>query len=161
MLGERLIRLRKAKNWTQTDLAHECGVSRNSIVNWETDKREPKISDIQKLAEVFGVSPNDLIGKENHVGQNHANLDKTTNPEPESFAYWGGVLDRTRNVVERGDMQEINAITPLLQIALNMLLSVGEHITSHNAGVIPTVSAYNGDHSSYTGNTLTMGNAPA
>ncbi len=161
MLGERLIRLRKAKNWTQTDLAHECGVSRNSIVNWETDKREPKISDIQKLAEVFGVSPNDLIGNENTVEQSYVNVDKKIASEPESFAYWGGVLDKTRNVVERGDIQEINAITPLLKIALDMLLSVGEHLRSVHKAPAPSVSAYNGDHSSYTNNTITLGKASA
>ena len=157
MLGERLIKLRKAKNWTQADLAHECGVSRNSIVNWEADKREPKISDIQKLAEVFGVSPNDLIGQENIKEQKQRiNMDKIADTEPESFAYWGGVLDKTRNVVERGDMQEINAITPLLKIALSMLLSVSEHLASPNTRATPTVSAYNGDNSSYTGNTFTL-----
>jgi transcriptional regulator with XRE-family HTH domain len=162
MIGERLIKLRKAKKLTQTDLAELCGVSRNSIVNWETEKSEPKISDIQKLAKILDASLNDLIGQEVPLISAQSQLAPKNIPsESESFAYWGGVLDKTRKVAERGDIQEIDVIAPLLQSALNMLLSVKEHFqTASNVGSA-SIFAYSGDNSSYAGNTLNLGKAIA
>lgn len=165
MLGERLIRLRKAKKWTQTDLADKCGVSRNSIVNWETEKREPKIGDIQKLAEVLGVSPNDLIGNDNtfiHVKVGSHNHNEEENiMEAENFAYWGGMLDKTRKVIERGDTQEIDLIKHFLKSALSMLTSTNGRAIENAQEAVANVSAYNGDNSTYKGNTLTLGKAIA
>ena len=94
MLGERLMKLRKAQKWTQTELAERCKVSRNSIVNWETNKREPKIGDIMRLAEVLNVSPHELIASED------ANVLQDTPQEPINYAYWGGDYIQILNWLE-------------------------------------------------------------
>ena len=157
MLGERLIKLRKGKKWTQTDLAEQCGVSRNSIVNWETGKREPKISDIQKLAEIFNVSPHDLIGDGISLINVSPDNERTSEAESEGLTYWVGMLDRARRAAENGNTQEIDLIVSLLKSALSILLPVGGHLTDRIQGITPSVSAYNGNQSSYSGNVLTLG----
>ena len=157
MLGERLIKLRKAKKWTQTELAEQCGVSRNSIVNWETGRREPKIGDIQKLAEVLNVSLNDLIGDDTPTAAANSGNDDIVCAEPNSFKYWIEVLDKARRVAENGDTQEIGLIASLLQSALTILLPTGGRLIDRTQEVTTSVSAYNGNQSHYSGNTLTLG----
>ena len=149
MLGERLIRLRKAKKFTQTDLAELCGVSRNSIVNWETDKREPKISDIQKLAEVLDVSPNDLIGAESHI-QHTQHVKSASQGEQDitDFAYWGGIVNNVRKLLVRGDEREILSITPLIKLAYEMLTQK----TSLRETVVAQMPVSGGHHNRNTQN---------
>ena len=162
MLRTKLINLRKAKKWTQTDLAERCGVSRNSIVNWETGKSSPKIGDIQTLAKIFNISPNDLINDDNiPTAKTQTAIHEEKSNEPENFAYWGRVLDNTRKVAERGDLEEIDLITPLLKSALHMLLSVRERFASETIEDTTRVSAYNGDNSTYNGNILNFSKAIA
>lgn len=161
MLGERLMKLRKAKKWTQTFLADRCGVSRNSIVNWETGRREPKMGDIQKLAEELEVSPNYLIGYDDTPVANCLETETETKKSPDSIAYWGDVLANTRNVAERGDIQEINAISSLLKAALDTLSAVGGYCMAEPKKAPAKVSAYNGDNSNYMGNTLNLTEATA
>lgn len=159
MIKDKLIKIRKSKGWTQNDLAEQSGYSRSSIINWETGKRAPRTIDIERLAIVLGVSPSDFLDNVDSSDSKES-LQTTTehyqDNQDNSFAYWGGVLDRARKLAKSKDIQEINLIVPLLQSALNIILSAQEH--SVNTGeVISSVSAYNGNNSSYKGNTLAIG----
>jgi transcriptional regulator with XRE-family HTH domain len=42
---------------TQQQLAEAVGLSRNTIVNFETGRRIPRMDDISKIAEALGVDP--------------------------------------------------------------------------------------------------------
>ena len=42
MLGKRIIASRKAKGWTQSDLAQRLGVKEKTIDDWESEKSEPR-----------------------------------------------------------------------------------------------------------------------
>jgi len=53
--------LRKAKRWTQFELAAMVGVRPESIHKWETGRAVPYDRNIRKLAEVFGVGLNDIV----------------------------------------------------------------------------------------------------
>lgn len=59
---ENLTWLRKINRLTQEQLALKVGVSRESIVKWETKRVEPAIKNLVKLAEVFNVSVDKLLG---------------------------------------------------------------------------------------------------
>lgn len=60
--GEKLMIQRKQAGLTQKELAERAGVSRNSIINWETGKREPRgLEDFAPLAEVLNCSIADLM----------------------------------------------------------------------------------------------------
>lgn len=61
-IGERIIQLRTAKNWSQDDLAREIGASRVMIGKYERADSSPSIEVIIKLAEVFDVSIDYLLG---------------------------------------------------------------------------------------------------
>ncbi|WP_150783054.1 XRE family transcriptional regulator [Pseudomonas fluorescens] len=61
-LGSRIKRLRKQNGLTQQGLAAACGWSSQSrIGNYESDLREPNLTDLMVLAPALGVSVADLI----------------------------------------------------------------------------------------------------
>jgi transcriptional regulator with XRE-family HTH domain len=60
-IGESLKRARLRRAMSQRKLAEAAGVSQRTIVDLETDKREPHPSTLGKLAEALGVTPGDLL----------------------------------------------------------------------------------------------------
>ena len=60
MFSDNIIRLRKYNNMTQEDLADKIGVTRQSIAQWESGKTCPNLTQSKALADVFGVSLDDL-----------------------------------------------------------------------------------------------------
>lgn len=55
MLGKRIKASRKAKGWTQSELAQRLGVKDKTIADWESEKSEPRASRLANLAGVLGV----------------------------------------------------------------------------------------------------------
>lgn len=169
MLNEKLRQYRKAKGWTQDDLAERSGYSRSSIINWESGKRAPRTVDIDRLAIVLGVSPRELINDVSNTQSNETNQD--TYPLPSGvgagstsetgYAYWGGVLDKSLKLAESKNLQEIKLVAPLLKLAYHALLQVIDSVHDSPQEVISEVSTYNGDNSNYTGNTLNLAKAIA
>jgi transcriptional regulator with XRE-family HTH domain len=48
--------LREERGWSQFELAVKTGVTPSTISNWERGMTEPKVSQLRRLAELFGVS---------------------------------------------------------------------------------------------------------
>jgi transcriptional regulator with XRE-family HTH domain len=48
--------LRKEKNWSQTDLANQSGVSREMVSKYERGIAIPSVGAAKKIADAFGVS---------------------------------------------------------------------------------------------------------
>jgi len=59
--GERLRELRKARGYTQEQLANKIGVAKTTITGYEKNNREPNVLTITKLAQALDVSGNELI----------------------------------------------------------------------------------------------------
>lgn len=153
MLMEKLKKIRKDKKMTQSELAMLCGVSRNSLVNWETGKITPKIGDIERLSLALGISPSELI--EDLPRSHEEGVYTVGTGQPKGLAYWGGVADEARRVAERGNEEEMRMIEPLLAMAYKMLSSGMKKLKPSKSKEAPLgVSAYNGSHSSYAGNSL-------
>ena len=60
-LGKKIAKLRKQRDWTQDQFAGKVGVHGRHISRWETDKSNPSIKTIKKIAGVFGISTEELI----------------------------------------------------------------------------------------------------
>ena len=138
----KLIHSRKEHGWTQQDLADKTGFSRNSIVNWETGKREPKFVDIKTLANVLEISPAELL---NDAVQPLRTLKNEKTKKPDlypSMSYWGEVIDNIHKVLEYGNAHEIAMIESLLKSGCELFSqknardmqtrSVGQHIDVRN-----------------------------
>ena len=55
MIGDKLKALRKEKGYTQQDVADAIGITRGALGGYETSRRNPRLPELQKLADFFGV----------------------------------------------------------------------------------------------------------
>jgi transcriptional regulator with XRE-family HTH domain len=62
-IGENIISLRKQQNMSQLELADKAEVSRTIIGNYERNTNTPSIEVLIKIAKVFNVSVDFLIGE--------------------------------------------------------------------------------------------------
>ncbi|PYG90376.1 DNA-binding NtrC family response regulator [Ruminiclostridium sufflavum DSM 19573] len=60
--GIRLKKLRKNANLSQEDLGKLLGLGRTAVANWETNQTEPTGENIKKLADLFKVTTDFLLG---------------------------------------------------------------------------------------------------
>lgn len=61
-VGKKIAQLRKGKNMTQLELADLMGVSFQAVSNWERGNSMPDISKLPELADIFGVSIDEILG---------------------------------------------------------------------------------------------------
>ena len=59
--GQNIARLRAQKSLSQGDLADALEVSRQSVSKWETDASIPELDKLVRLAEMFGVTLDELV----------------------------------------------------------------------------------------------------
>ena len=64
MLQDNLFSLRKMKKMSQEELADRIGVSRQTLSKWETGESIPDLEKGRKLADLFGVSLDELMNYE-------------------------------------------------------------------------------------------------
>ena len=60
-LGMMIAELRKEKGMTQLELAEKMGVTDKAVSKWERDLSCPDINSLPNLAEILGVSVDELI----------------------------------------------------------------------------------------------------
>ena len=60
-MGEKIASLRKAAGMTQRQLADRMGVTDKAVSKWERNLSCPDIESIPLLAEIFGISADELI----------------------------------------------------------------------------------------------------
>lgn len=65
MFSEKLYTLRKNKDLSQKELAALLGVTNKAISKWETGAAFPKTETVIKLAEIFGISADELLSATN------------------------------------------------------------------------------------------------
>lgn len=66
MLGDKLLALRKKHGFSQQELADRLSVTRQTISNWECGNGAPSLDKAAELADLYGISLDDLVG--NQVG---------------------------------------------------------------------------------------------
>ena len=74
-LGERIAYYRKRRGLTQEQLAEQCSVTPQAVSKWENDLSAPDISLLVPLAELFGISADELLGKEKAQGAEEGAID--------------------------------------------------------------------------------------
>ncbi len=83
--GERFTRLRKAKGMTQEDVAKQVTISPQAVSKWENDISSPDITMIGQLADILGVSVDELLGRETPAPE--APKEETPKAEASSGVY--------------------------------------------------------------------------
>ena len=80
-IGEHIIQLRKAKKWSQEQLANQVGSSRVMIGNYERSDHTPSIDVVVKIAKAFGVSVDYLVGEGLNASFDKETLERLENIE--------------------------------------------------------------------------------
>lgn len=73
-IASQIKRLRKSHGWTQPQLADKLSVSKQTISNWETGIKVPRMGSLQKLATIFNVKIGEItnasiVSIENNVSK--------------------------------------------------------------------------------------------
>lgn len=63
-LHEKILQLRTQLGLSQMEIAEQLGVSRQSVSKWETGQSVPDLDKLIKLADLFGVSMDELVREE-------------------------------------------------------------------------------------------------
>ena len=66
-LGKRIVQNRKRMGLTQDQLAERLGVTAQAVSKWENDQSCPDITTLPRLAEIFGITTDALLGVERAV----------------------------------------------------------------------------------------------
>lgn len=66
-IGQRITRLRKEMNLTQVQLAEFLGISQQYMQAFESGNRKVAASMLPKLAQLFGISVDELVGMKEAV----------------------------------------------------------------------------------------------
>ena len=114
-LGKRIAALRKEKELKQDMLAEALGVSPQAVSKWENDQTCPDISSLPKLAELLGVSVDELLsGKKKELAQTVQIL------PPEKRKDLKEMMLRIVVDSHDGDRVRVNIPMALVQVALEM-----------------------------------------
>lgn len=62
--GKRFKNFRLSNNLTQTQVAKLIGIDQTNISSWENDKTRPEYENLIKLAKIYDVTIDELLGVE-------------------------------------------------------------------------------------------------
>ena len=87
-LAEKILALRTAQNLSQGDLAEKLDVSRQSVSKWETNQAVPELDKIIKLADLFGVTVDELVREGDAPQPRPAQAEEPRASKPERAAVY-------------------------------------------------------------------------
>lgn len=67
-MGEKILNMRKARGWSQEELAERIGVTRQAVSRWESNSAKPDADKIIAVCDLFGVSADYLL-REQYAGE--------------------------------------------------------------------------------------------
>ena len=121
-IGEKILKLRKARGWNQEELADRIGVTRQAVSRWESDSAKPDADKIVAICDLFGVSADYLL-REDYIGSTE--MQGTSFPKNENHhEFSAGIL------ILGAVISCIGAIAFLVLIALSDMKPHWYHIGS-------------------------------
>lgn len=65
-IGDKILKYRKLKGYSQEDIANSLNVSRQTVSKWETNQSTPDFNKIVPLCKLFGISADELLDDVNN-----------------------------------------------------------------------------------------------
>jgi len=78
-LGNKIIQLRKQKNWSQEELSTAIGSSRAMIGKYERNENLPSIEMALSMSKAFGVTVDFLLGEGEYAAYDKDTMDRLKN----------------------------------------------------------------------------------
>lgn len=115
-LGEMISSLRKEKNMTQNDLAEKMNVTDKAVSKWERNLSCPDVNSIPKLAEILGVSVEELLNAQTKQDDNK--IDEIINIALIGVSLAMGICIIVTSILKQIDM---NSAITMLGIGISCL----------------------------------------
>ena len=129
-IGNRIAKFRKEKNMTQEELANLMGVSAQAVSKWENDASCPDISALPRLANILGVTTDELL-----TGKN----DMVQYVPAEKRKPFDQLVMRVRVNSCDGDKVKVNLPMPLVKVALEIGMQVMPNVGGDAANMLQGV----------------------
>ena len=110
-LGTMIAELRKAEGMTQLELAEKMGVTDKAVSKWERDLSCPDINSLPKLAEIFGISVDDLMQVKQEASRPEKSVGEIVNTVFKAVALAMGVAVVVLSIL--GELEGTTGITML------------------------------------------------
>lgn len=137
---DRLKELRKAKGWSQSDLAVELGVHKMTISGYERGIRRPDFEVLDNMAEKLDVNMDYLLGASDSRLRYPRHAIESSLPKPvlmreaekQAQAYFKGMTEQEARRAEKVEqmhqqiIQAYDAADPGIQMAVRRLLGVDD-----------------------------------
>lgn len=92
-LGKRIAFHRKRLGMTQERLAESLGITPQAVSKWENDQSCPDITALPRLAQIFGISTDCLLGVEPRTSATAETAPEADDAEPEGLHIRNGHLE--------------------------------------------------------------------
>ncbi|MBV4422789.1 helix-turn-helix domain-containing protein [Clostridium tyrobutyricum] len=93
MLSDRLKQLRIENNFLQKEIAQKLKITTSAYGFYEQGKRTPDAETLNKIAELYNVSIDYLLGRTN-IRDSADKITKSLNDDPELTEFWDTLKDR-------------------------------------------------------------------
>lgn len=81
-LGQKISTLRNKRGLSQAQLAEKLGIGTSTLGMYETNKREPAYQTLVAIADFFGVSVDELLGRKVNFSLSEPNDQMNSNNKP-------------------------------------------------------------------------------
>lgn len=108
--GTRLANIRREHNLTQNDIADRLNISAQAVSKWENDLTSPDIDTLLKLADIFDITVDELLGKKKK---------ETLYVPTEERKDINKLMLRIRVLSADGDKVNVNLPMPAVKILVN------------------------------------------
>lgn len=104
-LGTMIAELRKQQGMTQLELAEKMGVTDKAVSKWERDLSCPDIHSIPNLAQILGVSVEDLMQTKKEAQPSESKVSQLLELAPRGIAMAMGVAVTVLGILNALDVQ--------------------------------------------------------
>lgn len=104
-LGTMIAELRKQQGMTQLELAEKMGVTDKAVSKWERDLSCPDINSIPNLAEILGVSVEELMQSKKEVETSVSKVAEIRKIAPKAVAMAMGIAVTVLTILNELDVK--------------------------------------------------------
>lgn len=112
-IGQNIRRLRRERDITQEGLAEFLGITAQAVSGWECDRSLPDIAQLPLLANIFGVTTDEILGV--NVAAREANIDEICRTARKTDA--DGYRDEAIRLLRKGLLDYPNSYKIMAQLA--------------------------------------------
>ncbi|MBQ8295797.1 MAG: helix-turn-helix transcriptional regulator [Clostridia bacterium] len=121
-MGKFIAALRRENGWTQSELAEKLFVSDKAVSRWERDESMPDITLVPLLADVFGVTADDLLRGERKDFPTQTQTEKKEDAENVSDDAGGVAQKQNKERMQQALKQRLLRVKALSFVSLAIVL---------------------------------------